>query len=98
MVSVAKRGGGVQALLINGDPQQSPWYLVTAISHALTVLSWFELPEDDQPPEHIWSDAEAVNDHFTMVRERHKNPGLESIPEGGEMMQNALTADLKRRR
>jgi len=42
---------------------------VTAVSESLTVLSWFEnLPEDEQPPRHIWWSDELVADWFRNVR------------------------------
>ena len=50
---------------------QVPWPLQEAINHGLTILSWYEnyLPEE-MPPENLWDDGEAIEDHFRRVRER----------------------------
>ena len=45
--------------------------MVLAVNSALTVLSWFEnLPEDEQPPRHIWWSDELLEEWFKDVRER----------------------------
>jgi hypothetical protein len=87
----------VQALYIDGDPRRTPWYLNAAISHALMVLSWFELTEDDRPPESIWLDDEAVSAHFDGVEQKRNSSikGSEPVPAAG-MDQNELTAELRR--
>jgi hypothetical protein len=94
VVSTAKRGGGIDALYFDRDPRRTPWYLVTAIGHALAVHGWLELPDDDQPPQSIWLDTEALIDHFDRIRERHKNPGMESVDDG-PLSQNDLTKQFK---
>lgn len=58
-----------------GDIRSCPWYLAHAISHAVTVLGYFELPEDDQPPREIWLDHEALSQHFDEVKGRYKSKG-----------------------
>ncbi len=41
-----------------------------ALNEALTVLSWYEnLPEDEQPPRHIWWSDDLVADWFRNVKE-----------------------------
>ncbi len=48
-----------------------PHDLVYAISEALTVLSWFEnLPDDEQPPRHIWWSDELVSEWFRNVKQK----------------------------
>jgi hypothetical protein len=48
-----------------------------AVNTAVTVLSWFEnLPEDEQPPRHIWYDGERLDQWFEDVREK-RNAGSE---------------------
>jgi hypothetical protein len=42
-----------------------------AVSHALTVLSWMEMSDEDQPAEEIWLSPEDLAGHFASVRERH---------------------------
>lgn len=98
LVSSAKRGGGIDALYPGRDPREAPWYLAAAVNHALAVLSWMELPDDQQPPESIWLNPKALNEHFERVTERIKGEGrggmepIEDMP----MMQNELTAELRR--
>lgn len=62
------------------------------------VLGWFELPDDDRPPERIWMDDEALSEHFERVRGRYRSdsrgPEWEEIP--GDLQQNALTTNLRR--
>jgi hypothetical protein len=67
-----------------------------AVAHALSVLGWLELSEEDRPPEEIWLDAELVNAHFEVVSERYKNEsaGMETVPEA-EMTENELTKGLR---
>lgn len=49
-----------------------------AISHGLTILSWFENnAEKDMPPENIWDDAEGLELHWKAVRQRAAD-GVES--------------------
>lgn len=69
-----------------------------AISHGLTILSWFEnYVEKDMPSENIWDDAEGLEQHWKAVRLRAADgvsksddddsdePGL-----GGDMLGNDL--------
>jgi hypothetical protein len=60
------------------------------------VLGWLEMGEDDQPPERIWLDVEALDAHFTAVKERYRSPSaageeMESVP----LDQNELTKGLR---
>lgn len=53
--------------------QDAPHDLVTAVSEALTVLSWFEnLPDDEQPPRHIWWSDELLTEWFRNVKQKRK--------------------------
>jgi hypothetical protein len=65
-----------------------------AIRHALAVLGWMELPEDDQPPETIWLDGEAIAEHFERVNDRYKakSQGMEVVE---DLEQNQLTKGLR---
>lgn len=63
------------------------------------MLGWFELPEEDQPPQWIWLDDEKISAHFAGVRERYgskSGAGMESVPQS-ESEPNELTASLRRR-
>lgn len=66
------------------------------MSHALSVLGWLEMTEDDQPPEEIWLDPEAIAAHFETVREKYeqKAQGVE-VPEG-DLADNEITRGLRR--
>jgi hypothetical protein len=60
------------------------------------VLGWFELLDEERPPERIWLDDEALRDHFHRVDEARKNGGkFEEVPDF-DMQQNELTADFKK--
>lgn len=71
-----------------------------AVSHALSVLGWLELSEEDQPPEEIWLNGELINAHFEVVAERYKTQAAgagssEAVPDP-EMTENELTKGLRR--
>lgn len=78
--------------------------LSVAITKALILLGYMELPDDDQPDEKIWNHPEKLEEWFDMVKERRKNPNMEKVPnspeeywEGQEYDQNELTAGLRPR-
>lgn len=50
--------------------------------------------EEDQPPERIWLDPEALEAHFDEVRRKRKSKssGTEKVP---DLQQNELTKDLQ---
>jgi hypothetical protein len=57
----------------------------------MTILSWMEMTEEDQPPEEIWLNSEAISEHFDHVRQRYRDKsggGMESVPEAGTEMQD----------
>ncbi len=65
------------------------------------MLGYYELPEDDRPPERIWLDDTALADHFESVSERYRKPrdsrgggDWEAIPD--DFAQNELTAQFRR--
>lgn len=64
------------------------WDLVEAVSAAMSVLGWFELPEDQVPPEEYWHSPDLVDEWFKAVKARQgdRKRGFESIedPEGDE--------------
>ena len=66
-----------------------------AISHALNVLGFHELSDDQRPSEDIWLDDELLSEHFQAVRERMRRTSSgeqwEDIP--GE--QNEITKGLR---
>lgn len=53
------------------------------------------MQDEDRPPEHIWLNDEAVNEHFERLKARYAKPGSagdEVVP----MDQNEFTRDLKK--
>lgn len=51
----------------------APHDLVYAVSEALTVLSWYEnLPDEEQPPRHIWWSDEMLSEWFRNVKANRK--------------------------
>lgn len=62
----------------------------------MNVLGWCEMREEDQPPEKIWLDDDALNEHFTAVKERYSSgSAMESIDDE-PMEQNLLTKKLRK--
>jgi hypothetical protein len=60
-------------------------------------LSFFELPTEQQPPEEIWLNDEALSAHFEAIRqEQQAKAGNETI-EVPDMEENELTRGLRRR-
>lgn len=57
------------------------------------MLSWYELPDDQRPPEEIWLNTRKVNEHFEQLhrRDSHASDVQETVP----MMQNELTKGLR---
>lgn len=53
------------------------------------------MPDDDQPPESIWLNTEALEEHFARVRRKYesKSGGMEPVPEAS-MQDNEFTAAL----
>lgn len=42
-----------------------------AIEHGLTILTWYEnLPKDEVPPEHLWEDAEGLEQWWADVENK----------------------------
>lgn len=54
----------------------------------MTILSYWELSEEDRPPEEYWGDDDALEEWFKAVKARHGTPGsgsepLEDVPQTG---------------
>ena len=56
-----------------------------------------ELDDEDRPPESIWLDNQAINEHFDSVRARREDKarGVEVVDDA-PMLQNELTKNLRR--
>lgn len=46
-----------------------------AVEAALSVIGYYELSEEDRPPQNIWHHGERLEEWFAAVKERWKNPG-----------------------
>lgn len=77
------------------DIQETPWFLSQAISHALQVLGFMELG-DDQPPEEIWLDQEALSAHFDSVREKWAAGSSGDAVQDAPMTENELAKEWRR--
>ena len=98
VVSSARRAGGIGCMYPGQDLRTTPWPLATAVGHALSILGWMELPDDQQPPEAIWLHPRLLGEHFDRVRDRMaRGPGMEPV-EDMPMMQNELTSGLRGKR
>lgn len=61
----------------------------------MTVLGYFEVPEDEQPPEEMWGNDEALIAWFEEIKRQRANPdsrGMEPIP---DMQENELTKQFR---
>jgi len=53
-----------------------PWRFVTALSHAMRILSYFKnLPKDEIPPKNIWLDDEKLTKWFKGIDKARKGEG-----------------------
>lgn len=77
-----------------------------AIEHALTILNWYEnLSKDEVPPEHLWEDAEGLEQWWSDVEARREDgmptkrgAGASSADDGDpehEMVENDYARYLK---
>lgn len=71
----------------------APWYLADAVSHALQVLGFLEMPSKDRPPQDIWMSDEDLRAHFEDLERKYAGGGAdrEVVP----MAQNELTRGLR---
>lgn len=102
MISSARRAGDFRVLYPKGVKRihDVPWPLQEAINHGLSILSWFEnyMPEEI-PPEPLWDDAEAVEEHFNRVRAKKEaeRDGYKTNDDGetSDLMGNDLASVFK---
>lgn len=61
--------------------------MVVAISAALRVLGYQELPEEDVPPEEYWHSEDRLSEWFASMKQRRKSraSGMESIDTGEDL-------------
>ena len=66
-----------------------------AITAALVVLGYYEMPEEDQPDENIWHHPQRLEEWFAAVKQRREN-GMEPIDQGEDtdMESNALVREM----
>lgn len=71
--------------------------LSVAITKALIILGYMELPEEDQPDDNIWNHHEKLEAWFEQVKERRKHPGREKVDtewDNVDLEQNEETKNL----
>ncbi len=68
---------------------------MAAISHALMILGFYELPDKDRPDESIYLSAEKINEHFERLNlTASSGQSWEEVP---QVEDNEYTKDLRRR-
>lgn len=103
----AQKAGDFRSLYPKGAEriEDVPWFLMVAIEHALTIISWHEnLPSDEQPPEYLWEDSEGLEWWWATVEDK-RNDGVSTSrgptdqahddPEG-QLTENEYARFLKR--
>jgi hypothetical protein len=72
--------------------------MVWAISTAMGVLGWMELPEEEVPPRRIWHHEERLTAWFEAVDQKRKDrmsgTRFESV-EDADMTENEMAAGLR---
>lgn len=82
-VRIARDFGTVAELLPDGfdDLRDVPHVFFEAVKHALVIVSFDELAEDERPPRRIWNDGEQLRSWFEDVKAKRaekyggKGPG-----------------------
>jgi hypothetical protein len=65
---------------------------MTAINHAIVILSWYEhLPSDEMPPRWMWHLNDELEQHFDMVKANRGNGATND--DDGPMMKNEYARD-----
>ena len=54
--------------------------MTVAITAALQVLGYFELPDDEVPDENIWHHSQRLEEWFEAIKQRREN-GLQPVDE-----------------
>jgi hypothetical protein len=96
MCGVVRKSGDVTMLFPSGvtNFNDVAWFLLDAISHGLSILSWYEnYSEDELPAEHLWDDPEGLEKWFKKVSDkrgwtRKVQESGDTLPEEGEMEEN----------
>lgn len=70
--------------------------MTVAITAALQVLGFFELPDDEVPDENIWHHASRLEEWFEAIKQRRESGLQQPIDqvEDADMTGNQLARDL----
>jgi len=72
---------------------------VWAISTAMGVLGWMELPEEEVPPQRIWHHEERLSTWFDAVAQKRKDRAsgmsYEDVAEDADMTENEAAVGLR---
>lgn len=59
------------------------------------VLGFYEMRAEDQPPEHLWLDDDALAEHLERISDRHRSGAEWSEVPDAPLEQNELTRGLR---
>lgn len=65
-----------------------------AITAAMVVLGYFELPDDEQPKQSIWHDPQRLEEWFDAVKQRRETGHQPIEADDADMTGNTLTREL----
>ena len=83
---------------------QISWFLQAAIDQGLQILNWYEnLSKEDIPPEHLWEDAQGLEQWWDDVKARQEDgvstkrgrSSSKDEDDSDEMVENDLARYLK---
>lgn len=82
-----------------GDMLRVNHELSIAITKALTILGYFELPEDESPDESIWNHPEKLDEWWEQVKsardEKYGNTSKNESWEDVDMDENEYSKEIK---
>jgi len=101
LVAAAKSTGSGHLLWPKGlSVEDVPAEFVSALNHALTILSWQEnLPSDEMPPYWMWSLDWEIEKHFKIVQTRREAKYGDAPPpieDDDEYEENEFFAEMER--
>lgn len=87
----------MSALFPNGNIIDCNHELSTAVSKAMQILGYFELPEDEQPDQSIWNHPDKLEQWWEQIKAAKDDPNKQSKIEWeqADLEQNELTKNYK---
>lgn len=95
-VRLARDCGNISSLFPRGITRlvDLPHTIHSAIRTALFFLSLEKLPKDEQPPRHIWLNAERMEEWWVGVEQRRETKHNPDKIDTSKMTENAMLKDL----